>query len=236
MKREPTFEDAINAFARLSRTEQTSLLWEVVQSPEWIANSHGILKDIKEAGAMNDVELSLFVSMLENSSAIATYLYGNATNRQSLIALAEEVKFCRNLDPAKASGRELTILSRFLSRVKSATDKLDVQFFRDLSEAVDLARAAHIPAGSREALYIAMLIRQIFTSVGLTPTKADIKREVKRLQKILGRRGGPEGDGATILWQRDVWKHPELADLKVRTKGQSPVYLPEAWYLRNGGT
>jgi len=233
MKRRPTSEEVINSFSRLSAAERNSLLWEVITSPEWIANSNETLREFREEGVADDEDLSFVISMLEKSSDIARYLYGKAADRKSVITLAEEIKFCRNLKPDEASKRELKILSRFLNRVKSATDSLDAEFFRDLGEAVELVREAQTPAGSREALYVSLLILQIYRSSDLEPTKADIKREVMRMQKLLGRKGGPEGGGATVSWQRDVWKHPELSLVKERIKGQAPVYLPEIYYQKN---
>ena len=231
-----TNEQVSAAFARLSPAEKKSIVWEVIISPEWIANSSEILKEFREcgvAGAGDGDELSLFVYMLEKSSDIARYLYGKAADRKSVITLAEEVKFCRNLNPDQASKSEIKVLTRFLKRVKYATDNLDVEFFRDLSEAVDLVRAAQLPPGSREALYVARYIHEVYINSGLEPTKADIKREVIRIMKIVGRRGGSDNKGATVLWQRDVWKHPEFSLVKERTKGHAPIYLPEIWYLRN---
>lgn len=177
----------------------------------------------KDEGAISELVRGLF----KDAESLARYRYGAKSNVINVVRLAEEVRRCRKIDPNNATSSDLENLSAYLQRVKAATDKGDADFFRTLADAVALAHDSYAPPASREALHFALIIVQRYRMAGLTPTKSDVREEVERMRAEMGRPRGRDGEGAKILWQRDVWKHPDLAGLKERKRGQVPVPLPD---------
>ena len=106
MKPKPTPEQVAQSFARLSPEDRASFIREVITRPEWIANSTAILREIHDEGLAENEEMRPLIHMLERSAEAARYIYGRAVEKRKLIELAEEVKFCRKLNPAKATERE----------------------------------------------------------------------------------------------------------------------------------
>lgn len=162
----------------------------------------------------------------------ASWRYGTAAD-DPIVEIAEELRRVRLIDTGKlAEGAPGTLLaeirkeqsgelSRWLGRVKRAADEGDADFFENVAKALRLIEAK--PSAARDAEYFALGVLRDFRRAGIEPTRADIRETVERILSAIG--GRTSGDPS---WKR-IFRHPELAGLRQRRRGEEPQRLPEGW-------